>query len=332
MTKQKNIRMSIIEELQKPIEQELLLFKQTFKDNILTDSGLLSTVINYVIKQKGKQLRPMLVYLTAGACGQITPKTHQAAVLIELMHTATLIHDDVVDESLFRRNVFSISGLWKNKIAVLIGDYLLARGLLFAVKNQGFDLLEVVSSAVDQMSRGEILQIKKSRQLNITEQEYFEIIEKKTASLIAACAKSGAVSAGVEQDVVEKMHKFGTLLGITFQIKDDLFDYQVDNKTGKPAGNDLQERKLTLPLIFTRNRSNNRERRQLLKIIKKRNHTHSDIQNLVDIVGDKGGFEYAAKVMTDYKNRALESLQVLPDNDCRKSLESLVEFVATRNS
>lgn len=323
--------MSDIKDIKKPIEAELKLFNETFKDNILTDTGLLRSVINYVLKRKGKQLRPIIVFLTAGACGKINPKTHNAAALIELMHTATLIHDDVVDESLFRRNAFSINGLWKNKVAVLVGDYLLARGLLLAVKNKEFDLLEAVSSAVDEMSRGEILQIKKSRQLNITESEYFEIIEKKTASLIAACAKIGAESVGADEQIVAKMHQFGINLGIAFQIKDDLFDYKLNNKTGKPAGNDLKEHKLTLPLIFTKERANNRERRQLLKIIKSKNHSYTQIFNLVEIVSGKGGFDYTVQRMIDYKNRALDCLKVLPDNEYRKALKQLVEFVIDRD-
>jgi octaprenyl-diphosphate synthase len=322
--------MSEIKQIQKPIEAELKEFNQHFKDNILTDSGLLSSIIHYVLKRKGKQLRPILVFLSAGACGEINQKTHNAATLIELMHTATLIHDDVVDESHLRRNFFSINALWKNKVAVLIGDYLLARGLLLSVKNKELDLLEVVSTAVDQMSRGEILQIKKSRQLNITEEEYFEIIEKKTASLIAACSKAGAVSVNAAPEYVEKMHEFGLNLGIAFQIKDDLFDYQMDNKTGKPAGNDIKEKKLTLPVIFARKNSANRERRRLLKIIKSKKQTSENMGTLVNIVHEKGGFEYAQHKMEDYKQKALDCLESLPVSNYREALKELVDFVIDR--
>jgi octaprenyl-diphosphate synthase len=322
--------MSEIKQIQKPIEAELKEFNRHFKDNILTDSGLLSSIIHYVLKRKGKQLRPILVFLSAGACGEINQKTHNAATLIELMHTATLIHDDVVDESHLRRNFFSINALWKNKVAVLIGDYLLARGLLLSVKNKELDLLEVVSTAVDQMSRGEILQIKKSRQLNITEEEYFEIIEKKTASLIAACSKAGAVSVNAAPEYVEKMHEFGLNLGIAFQIKDDLFDYQMDNKTGKPAGNDIKEKKLTLPVIFARKNSANRERRRLLKIIKSKKQTSENMGTLVNIVHEKGGFDYAQQKMEDHKQKALDCLESLPVSNYRLALMELVEFVIDR--
>ena len=267
--------MSELKKIQKPIEKELELFNNKFRQTILTDGGLLNSVVQYVLKRKGKQLRPVLVFLSAGVCGQINDKTHNAATLIELMHTATLIHDDVVDESYMRRNFFSINSLWKNKVAVLIGDYLLARGLLLSVKNNDLSLLEVVTNAVDEMSRGEILQIRKSRQLNITEEEYFEIIEKKTASLIGACTKAGAVSVGASAQETENLYLFGINLGVAFQIKDDLFDYELNNNTGKPAGNDLKEKKLTLPLIFTRNSCSNRERRKLLGIIKSNNQTTS---------------------------------------------------------
>ncbi len=322
--------MSEISKIKKPIEAELHSFNSRFGKAVLTDSGLLGSVIHYVLKRKGKQLRPILVFLSAGACGKITEKTHNAATLIELMHTATLIHDDVVDDSHLRRNFFSINGLWKNKVAVLIGDYLLARGLLLSVKYKELDMLEVVSTAVDQMSRGEILQIKKSRQLDITEEEYFEIIEKKTASLIGACAKAGAVSAGASPEQIQAMYEFGINLGMAFQIKDDLFDYQIVNNTGKPSGNDLKEKKLTLPLIFARNKAGYRERRKLLKIIKSKNQTHKQICSLVEIVSEKGGFIYATEKMNDYRSRALHCLNQLPESDYQYSLRNLVEFVIDR--
>ena len=324
--------MSTIKAIQKPIEKEIFQFNSQFEHSILTDNGLLKTILNYILKRKGKQLRPILVFLSAGACGSITKSSYNAATLIELMHTATLIHDDVVDESYMRRNMFSINSLWKNKIAVLIGDYLLARGLLHAVRNKEFELLEVVSEAVDEMSRGELLQIRKSRQLNITEEEYFEIIEKKTASLIGACTKIGAITANANQDIIQNMFEFGKNLGIAFQIKDDLFDYEPDNKTGKPAGNDIKEKKMTLPLIFSRCQSSKKEQRKLLNIIKSNKKTAADIDNLVNIVKEKGGFEYAENKMYEYKTLALKNLSNLPETTYLESLKLLVEFVIDRKN
>ena len=324
--------MNTIKIIQKPIEKELIEFNKKFEQSILTDHGLLRKVLNYILKRKGKQLRPILVFLSAGACGGITNRSYNAATLIELMHTATLIHDDVVDESYMRRNLFSINSLWKNKIAVLIGDYLLARGLLHSVKNKEFELLEIVSDAVDEMSRGELLQIKKSRQLNITEDEYFEIIEKKTASLIASCTKIGAFSANADKVTVDKMYEFGKNIGIAFQIKDDLFDYEPENLTGKPTGNDIKEKKMTLPLIFSRRNSNRRDRKKLMQIIKSNTKTTNDIQNLVSIVENKGGFEYTENKMLEYRDRALEILKQMPESEYLTSLKALVDFIITRKT
>ncbi|MDD2562608.1 MAG: polyprenyl synthetase family protein [Salinivirgaceae bacterium] len=324
--------MSTIKTIQKPIEKELLEFNKIFEESILTDHGLLKKVLSYILQRKGKQLRPILVFLSAGACGGITKRSYNAATLVELMHTATLIHDDVVDESYIRRNIFSINGLWKNKIAVLMGDYLLARGLLHSVKHKEFELLEIVSEAVDEMSRGELLQIKKSRQLNITEEEYFEIIEKKTASLIASCTKIGALSANADKETVSKMFNFGRNIGIAFQIKDDLFDYESENLSGKPPGNDIKEKKMTLPLIFARKQSSRRDRKKLLKIIKSNTKTPNDIENLVTITKNKGGFEYAENKMMEYRNKALEILNEMPESEYLTSLKVLVDFIITRKS
>ncbi len=322
--------MSALKIIKSPIELELKEFNRRFHQSVLSDVGFLNTVLTYLIHRKGKQLRPILVLLSSGACGQINDKTYTAATFIELMHTATLVHDDVVDDSHLRRNFLTINSLWKNKIAVLVGDYLLARGLLLAVRNKEFDMLETISEAVDLMSKGEILQIKKSRKLNIKEEEYFDIIQKKTASLIAACTKIGAMAAGAGPEMVENMYQFGLNLGIAFQIKDDLFDYIPENNAGKPSGNDLKEKKLTLPIIFTRQHSSYRERRRLLKIIKSNTTSKYKIDNIVKIVEDKGGFAYAHEKMLEYQQKAMLCLFKLPDSEYKKSMELLVEFVVSR--
>ncbi|HON19183.1 MAG TPA: polyprenyl synthetase family protein [Salinivirgaceae bacterium] len=322
--------MNTLDILKNPIKNELSIFEKRFRENVLAEGGTINTILGYLIQRKGKQLRPLLVLLSAGACGEINDKTYTAATFVELMHTATLIHDDVVDDSHMRRNFLTINSLWKNKIAVLVGDYLLARGLLLAVKKGEYAMLETISEAVDMMSRGEILQIKKSRQLNITEEEYFEIIRQKTASLIAACTKIGAQSATDNPELLENMYQFGLNLGIAFQIRDDLFDYEAENQTGKPSGNDIQEKKLTLPLIFTRNKSNWRQRRKLLKIIKSKRSAEYKLANIVTLVDSKGGFDYAQREMLSYKEKALSHLEKLPDSEYKKSLVMLVDYVIDR--
>jgi len=275
-------------------------------------------------------MRPMLVFLSAGMHGSIQDSTYHAAALIELMHTATLTHDDVVDNSNFRRGFFSINALWKNKIAVLIGDYLLARGLLLSVKHKEFELLEVVSRAVDQMSQGELLQIEKARKLNIDESVYFKIIEQKTATLIAACAKAGAKSVKASGEVVADMEQFGLDLGMAFQIKDDLFDYESSGITGKPSGNDIQEKKMTLPLIYAKNHVSIVQKRSILKLLKKRHKTKKEVDELIKLVEITGGIEYARKKMMDYKDKALATLNKYPDSPYRKSLVELVEYTVMR--
>lgn len=324
--------MSILKQIQEPIENELKNFNKIFKQTLVADDRLVDIIIQFIIRRKGKQLRPILVFLSAGVCQNINESTYNAAAFIELMHTATLIHDDVVDESYMRRHFFSLNALWRNKISVLVGDYLLARGLLLSVKKQEYELLNVVSTAIDEMSVGEILQIRKSQQLDITEEVYFDIISKKTASLIGACTKAGAVSAKATDAEIEKMFRFGINLGIAFQIKDDLLDYSFENETGKLSGNDIKEKKLTLPLIFAKQNSKKEELNRILKIIKKKNRTTNDFLNLINIVKEKGGFDYAEQKMDEFKGKALACLESFPDTPYLHSLKTLAHFVTERNT
>ena len=295
-----------------------------------SNKKLLNIIINYIIKSKGKQLRPTIVFLTAKMLGEINKSTHHAAALIELMHTATLVHDDVVDEANKRRGVFSINALWKNKVSVLVGDYLLAKGLLLAVDNDEFDLLRIVSLSVKDMSEGELLQIEKSRKLNINEETYFEIIRKKTASLISSCAAIGAKSVGADSETVEKLSLFGENLGIAFQIKDDIFDYQNNKIIGKPTGNDLKEQKLTLPVIYALEKATNSEKRKIISIIKNHNKEPKKVKQVIDFAIKNNGLEYSTKKMIDYKNKAIQILNEFPDNEAKTALINLSEFVTER--
>lgn len=291
--------------------------------------SLLDTIMTYIVKRKGKQMRPMFVLFTAKLNGGISEATHRGAALVELLHTATLVHDDVVDDSYQRRGFFSINALWKNKIAVLVGDYLLSRGLLLAVTNKDFHLLEIVSDAVQKMSEGELLQIEKARKLNLVEDIYFDIITKKTASLIASCCAIGAASVIDDAEKIEQMRDFGEKIGIAFQIKDDLFDYGADD-IGKPTGIDIKEKKLTLPLIYALNNAPNDVKRKLVYIIKNENTNSRKVKEVVDYVHKSGGIEYATTVMNRYKAEALEILSKFPDNEARTSLQQLVDYVIDR--
>jgi octaprenyl-diphosphate synthase len=291
---------------------------------------LLDTVMRFIVKRKGKQMRPMFVFLAAGLNGGIGESSYRAASLIELLHTATLVHDDVVDDSDRRRGFFSVNALWKNKIAVLAGDFLLSRGLLVALENDEFGLLKIVSEAVREMSEGELLQIEKARKLDISEEIYFEIIRKKTASLIASCCACGASSAGASADTVRKMWKFGEFAGTAFQIKDDLFDYQKDNKTGKGHGTDIRDQKMTLPLIWLLNNSEWREKRRIINIVKNHPDDPQQVATLVEKVHDAGGIDYARRKMEDYRDRALELLHEYADNEYRRSLTELVLYTTSR--
>ncbi len=276
-------------------------------------------------------MRPMFVFLSAKLHGEIGDSSYTAATMIELLHTATLIHDDVVDESLERRGFFSINALWKSKISVLIGDYLLSRGLLVAVENKEYELLEIVSGAVREISEGELMQIQKSRKLNITESEYFEIIRKKTATLIAACTACGARSVDANVDTVNKMKEFGEYVGIAFQIKDDLFDYQKTGILGKPTGNDIKEKKITLPLIHSLENSGSAERRRILNLIRRHNRNALKVKEIVEFVRANGGIEYSVHKMNEYRDRALEILLQFPDNGSNKALVELVNYTTSRD-
>lgn len=322
--------MSKLNLIKAPISEEMKLFEDYFRKSMKSSTRLLDIITGFILRTKGKQMRPMLVFLSAGMHGNIQDSTYHAAALIELMHTATLTHDDVVDNSNFRRGFFSINALWKNKIAVLIGDYLLARGLLLSVKHKEFELLEVVSRAVDQMSQGELLQIEKARKLNIDETVYFKIIEQKTATLIAACAKAGAKSVQADLAVVADMEQFGLDLGMAFQIKDDLFDYESGGITGKPSGNDIQEKKMTLPLIYAKNHVSTAQKRSILKLLKKRHKTKKEVDELIKLVDQTGGIAYAREKMMEYKNKALATLLKYPDSVYRQALIELVEYTVMR--
>jgi octaprenyl-diphosphate synthase len=305
-------------------------FEGKFRASMASRVPLLDRITHYIIKRKGKQMRPMFVFLSARLVGETNESTFRAASMIELLHTATLVHDDVVDDANMRRGFFSLNALWKNKIAVLVGDYLLSRGLLLAVENQEYEVLRIVSQAVREMSEGELLQIEKARRLDIKEEVYFEIIRQKTATLIAACCAAGTSSVTDSKESVDKMHEFGTLTGIAFQIKDDLFDYDFSEKTGKPSGIDIKEQKMTLPLIYALNVSDSKDRRFMINTVKNHSTNKKRVAKVIQMVKDKGGMEYASSKMLEYRDRALEILRSFPENDSRNSLETLVNYVVER--
>ena len=323
--------MSSLSFIKAPIEKEMQQFETVFRNSMKTKVPLLDIIMNFIIRRKGKQMRPMFVFLTAKMLGVVTEKTFTAATLIELLHTATLIHDDVVDEAYERRNFFSINALWKNKISILVGDYLLSRGLLYAIDNDAIDVLRIVSNAVKEMSEGELLQIEKARKLDITEDIYFEVIKKKTATLIASCTASAAVSTNCSDDMVKKMWQFGEFVGIAFQIKDDIFDYQKSSLIGKPTGNDIKEKKMTLPLIHVLNNISEKEKNYILKTVKKHNKNQNKVNEVIQFVIDKGGIDYATKIMKSYRDRAIALLSDLPENDAKLSLIEMVNYTVDRN-
>lgn len=290
---------------------------------------LLDHITNYIVKRKGKQMRPMFVFLTAGVSGGVTESSYRGAALIELLHTATLVHDDVVDDANYRRGFFSVNALWKNKIAVLVGDYLLSRGLLLSVDNGDFELLKIVSQAVREMSEGELLQIAKARKLDITEEVYYKIIRQKTASLIASCCAVGAATSGAEKDLIEKMRDFGEKVGMAFQIKDDLFDYGED-EIGKPVGIDIKEKKMTLPLIYALNNASWLDKKRIIYLIRNKNEDKKSVNEVIDFVKASGGLQYATEVMKQYFEDALQILRQFPESDYRDSLEGLVRYTIER--
>lgn len=322
--------MKPIDKIKLPIKTEMDHFEDKFRDSMRSSVPMLDKITHYIVKRKGKQMRPMFVFLTAKALGEISESTHRGAALIELLHTATLVHDDVVDDSYERRGFFSINALWKNKIAVLVGDYLLSRGLLLAIDNQEFKQLQIVSGAVRQMSEGELLQIEKSRGVNVDESIYFEIIRQKTATLIASCCACGASSAGANAETVERMRLMGEKIGIAFQIKDDLFDYGLGGEIGKPTGNDIREKKTTLPFIYAVNHSENGLGKRALKIFKRNKKSKADVESVIDFVMQSGGIEYAEQKMRAIADEALQEIDQMPNNEARASLKELVLYTINR--
>ena len=318
-----------IEKKKDIIAAEIAVFEEKFKSAVKSQAPLLDRIMQYIIRRKGKQLRPRFVILCAKLFGQVSDPTYRAASLVELLHTATLVHDDVVDESLERRSFFSINALWKNKIAVLVGDYLLSKGLLLSLDNNDYKTLQILSNAVRKMSEGELLQIEKARKLNLKEDIYFEIIRNKTASLLASACAAGAWSTTSDETITEQMRLFGEKVGIAFQIKDDLFDYGTDD-IGKPTGNDIKEKKLTLPLIYALNKVTAAEKRSMIYIIKNENRNKEKVALLIKKVEDAGGITYANIKMNQYRDEALEVLFQFPENEVRKALENLVRYTTDR--
>lgn len=322
--------MSTLNKIKAPIEKDLLEFEPYFKKSLQSDIPLLATILNFLYRTKGKQLRPMFVFLSAKLFGETNEYSKLAACSVELLHTATLVHDDVVDESYERRGSFSVKALWKNKLAVLVGDYILAKGLLMQLENKKYNFLHLISRAVQDMSEGEILQMKKSRKLDIDDDTYFEIIRKKTASLIATSMAIGTASTTENEELVEKMYRIGQDVGIAFQIKDDIFDYQLKGIIGKPIGNDIKEKKITLPLLHILNSADKSERKRILHLIKRKNKDTKVVKELIQLVIDRGGLEYAEIRMNEFKNKAIDALKEFPDSEARKSLIGLMEYITTR--
>ena len=320
-----------LDEIRVPVEDDLDAFRSYFREAMRSDHMLLDKITQYVLWQKGKRIRPLLVLLSAQACGGVaTDTTHRAAALVELLHTATLVHDDVVDDAEERRGVFSINALWKNKIAVLLGDFLLSRGLLLSLDHNDDSILHTLSDAVRRMSEGELLQIEKSRLLDVDEATYFRIISDKTASLISACTKSGAVSVSDDEALIERMDAFGETLGLAFQIRDDLFDFSVED-AGKPIGIDLQEKKMTLPLIVALREAGRREKKRILKIVDQDDKDRDDLRTIAAFVDEHGGIEYARSKMESLAAEARSLLSVLPPSEARTSLVGLTEFAIQRS-
>lgn len=323
--------MKAVAQIKLPIEKEMDLFEKKFSNAMISKVSLLNKITHYVVNRKGKQMRPMFVFLIAKMHnqGQVNERTYRGASVIELIHTATLVHDDVVDDSDRRRGFFSVNALWKNKIAVLVGDYLLSKGLLLSIDNDDFDLLKIISVAVREMSQGELLQIEKARNLDITEAVYFDIIRQKTATLIAACCAMGAKSVGASDIVVEQMRSFGELIGMAFQIKDDLFDYS-DQAIGKPTGIDIKEQKMTLPLIYAINNASSTDKSWLINSVKNHNKDTRRVKQVIRYVKTNGGLEYAKEQMKNYQQRALAILDSYANSPYKDSLKLMVNYVIDR--
>jgi octaprenyl-diphosphate synthase len=322
--------MPSINEIKKPIAADIDAFEERFKASMQSSVPLLDRITHYIVKRKGKQIRPMFVFFSASICGGINAATHRGAALVELLHTATLVHDDVVDNSYQRRGFFSINALWKNKIAVLVGDYLLSKGLLLSIDNGDFNLLKIVSEAVKQMSEGELLQIEKVRRMDISEAIYYDVIRQKTASLIASCCACGAASAGADDETVEKMRLFGEKIGIAFQIKDDMFDFGT-NDVGKPVGIDIKEKKVTLPLIYSLNNCSAEDKKRMINLVKNHNDDPEKIGRIISFVNSGGGLQYAEEQMKKYQDEAFDILNTFPEGDARTGLEQLVKFTTERS-
>jgi octaprenyl-diphosphate synthase len=317
-----------LDDIKAPVAEELKKFEQRFKESMQSSVPLLDRITRYIVKRKGKQIRPLLVMLTAKLQGSINDATYTGASLVELLHTATLVHDDVVDDAYQRRGFFSINALWKNKIAVLVGDYLLSRGLLLSLNNNETQMLQILSDAVQKMSEGELLQIEKARRMNVEEETYFKIIRKKTASLLAACCATGTASAGQDEETVERMRHFGETIGIAFQIKDDLLDFKT-GETGKPKGGDIKEKKLTLPLIYTLNQAPRVKRGEIINTVKN-HHSPEQVNQVIELIDEYGGIDYARKKMHQYRDEAYELISDFPDNESKQALGDLVQFTTER--
>jgi octaprenyl-diphosphate synthase len=323
--------MSILTEIRKPVGKEMDEFESYFSKTMKSDIPLLKIILNYILRRKGKQMRPLLVFLTAGLNGKISEPTYVAATCIELLHTASLVHDDVVDDAHERRGFLSINALWNSKIAILIGDYMLSKGLLVCVEKARYDMLEIVSEAVQSMTEGELLQIQNARRMNIREEDYFKIITSKTAALIAACTATGARSVTEDTDTIQSMKDLGENIGIAFQIRDDLLDYEANGLTGKIAGNDIKESKVTLPLIHALENASNLKKRHILSIVKSRKKTKEEINEVIQFVTASGGPDYAENKMNLYRDKALAILDSYPDSEVKESLKRFVNYTTSRN-
>ncbi len=321
-----------VKSIKAPIAEEMFLFENKFKEAIKGNAPLLDKITHYIVKRKGKQMRPMFVFLAANLCGGVSERSYRAANLIEMIHTATLVHDDVVDDANKRRGFFSINALWKNKVAVLVGDFLLSKGLQLAAKHKDYDFLEIISEVTKEMSEGELLQIEKARRLDIKEDVYFEIIRQKTATLIAACCATGASSAGASEEEIEKLRLLGEKIGIAFQIKDDLFDYESSiSLIGKPVGIDIKERKMTLPLIYALNNSSKKEKRWMINVVKNYNEDQKMVTQLIQKVKASGGIEYTKKKMYEFRQEAMDIISTYPNTPSRQSLIDLILYTTERD-
>jgi octaprenyl-diphosphate synthase len=323
--------MSVLTEIRKPVEKEMDHFESYFSRTMKSNIPLLKIILNYILRRKGKQMRPLLVFLTARLNGTISESTYVAATLIELLHTASLVHDDVVDDARERRGALSINALWNSKIAVLVGDYMLSQGLLISVAKARYDMLEIVSEAVKSMAEGELLQLQKARKLNIKEDDYYKIIISKTAALISACTATGALSVTEDQDTIQLMKDLGENIGIAFQIRDDILDYESNGLTGKTVGNDIKEGKITLPLIQALELASSSRKREIISVVKSRKKTKSEINDVIQFVLASGGLEYAEIKMNQYRDKALAILDTYPDSDVKESLKRFVHFTTSRN-